>query len=399
MTSSINNEKIQQYSHKLSQYYASFGSNKAIDAQKSLQMALESLVDSFDGVLVTHRKGIIGKINIFVKRTIRKLMRFLLKPYAEKIYLFQTKSLETVGKVLELLLEQATAYDSKLTEQATAYDIKIAERDAVIAQFSDMLSQHNHKLHLIEQAGFIFEADNSDEILSYSKSGEDAIILYILRHLHIDISKVKYLDLGASHAKSLSNSYALYRRGASGVLVEANPRLIPELKFFRNRDVIINKIVSDISGEMLQINISDNADGLSTLIDESAANVVESLDWVEFTKTELTTVTYEEIIDLYLGETPQILNIDIEGIELQILKSMNFSLNRPLIIIVETIPWRPHLVVGEKEEPCIRYLCEQGYVEYAFTGINSIMIDTKNPIITELYPRFAEDIVYGSNEI
>lgn len=65
-----------------------------------------------------------------------------------------------------------------------------------------------------------------------------------MNFIGIDLKKVRYLDLGANHAKELSNSYAYYENGASGVLVEANPELIDELKEIRPRDIIVNKAIA-----------------------------------------------------------------------------------------------------------------------------------------------------------
>ena len=47
---------------------------------------------------------------------------------------------------------------------------------------------------------------------TYSQSGEDAIVGYILNYLNIPFDKMTYLDLGANHAKELSNSYFFMSR-------------------------------------------------------------------------------------------------------------------------------------------------------------------------------------------
>ena len=72
-----------------------------------------------------------------------------------------------------------------------------------------------------------FENDSDEETFwiktTFSQAGEDSILLYVLRVLGVNICKARYLDLGANHARELSNTYALYQRGMRGVLVEANP--------------------------------------------------------------------------------------------------------------------------------------------------------------------------------
>ena len=41
------------------------------------------------------------------------------------------------------------------------------------------------------------------------------------------------------------------------------------------------------------------------------------------------------------------------------------------------IPYSKQLVAGQKNQEILRFMQEKGYVEYAFTGINSIFLDMK----------------------
>ena len=72
-----------------------------------------------------------------------------------------------------------------------------------------------------------------------------------------------------------------------------------------------------------------------------------------------------------------ICSIDIEGDELSVLKSINMDKYRPLIYIIETIEYRKNLDLNNKRMDIIEYMQGKGYQEYAFTGVNSIFIDTK----------------------
>ena len=72
---------------------------------------------------------------------------------------------------------------------------------------------------------------------------------------------------------------------------------------------------------------------------------------------------------------PVLVNIDIEGMEMEILRSIDFAKYRPLVLILEMIPYSKKLPVGQKNPEILAFLQEKGYVEYAFTGINSIFID------------------------
>ena len=86
------------------------------------------------------------------------------------------------------------------------------------------------------------------------------------------------------------------------------------------------------------------------------------------------TVAVNDLME-QLGGAPKILNLDIEGMEMEILRSIDFAKYRPTTMIIEMIPYSKQLVAGKKNSEILRFMQEKGYVEYAFTGINSIFLD------------------------
>jgi len=209
---------------------------------------------------------------------------------------------------------------------------------------------------------------------TYSQAGEDAIILYACAMLGIPLEQCSYLDLGANKPVEMSNTYFFYEQGARGVLLEANPLLIPDLKNQRSGDVILNQAVSAVSGETVIFHIL-NLDGLSKIGDVS--DILRKNPAAKLEKSiEIKTISYNTIIENYFdNHAPVILNLDIEGLEMQILRSMNLKDYRPLFIIIEMIPYSDKLTAGSKNQELLAYLTEKNYIEYAFTGINSIFID------------------------
>ena len=57
--------------------------------------------------------------------------------------------------------------------------------------------------------------------------------------------------------------------------------------------------------------------------------------------------------------------------------SVDFGKYRPLAVIVEMIPYRAGLSVGEKNKGLAEFMAQRDYVEYAFTGVNSIFLDKR----------------------
>lgn len=66
------------------------------DIRESLISLQNSIVTTFERPLVTHRKGFFGKIDLLLKRVVRKCTRFLFKPYTEGMYKFQNHTLNTL---------------------------------------------------------------------------------------------------------------------------------------------------------------------------------------------------------------------------------------------------------------------------------------------------------------
>lgn len=211
---------------------------------------------------------------------------------------------------------------------------------------------------------------------SFSQAGEDRVLAYIVGTLRIPFEKCSYLDLGANHAEESSNSCLLYSLGARGVLVEANPQLIPELEEKRKGDVILNRCMSDRDGETVDFYVF-NLDGLSTMDPEEVKTIQRENPAAELRAiVKVPSISPNEIMERYFhGEAPFFQSIDLEGMELRVLNAMDFQKYRPFLISIEMIPYEPRLVAGRKDEAIISFMKKNGYFEYAFTGVNSIFMD------------------------
>ncbi len=84
---------------------------------------------------------------------------------------------------------------------------------------------------------------------------------------------------------------------------------------------------------------------------------------------EVSCVTIHDIIDKYEIKNITLLSIDVEGYELQILESIDFSIIKPTIIYFE----KCHLG-KDKFEKCIDILNKQGYIVFEDNNVNAIAI-------------------------
>ncbi len=215
-----------------------------------------------------------------------------------------------------------------------------------------------------------------EAIPSFAQSGEDNIMRFIFAALKINLEDVTYLDLGANQPRVLSNTFFAYENCKNGVLVEANPNLCEILKRERPNDVVINKCIMSKGSEPLDFYILNDI-GLSSMDKDEIDNAISlnpALKVDSIVRVEA--ITVNEILEEYFqGKDLTILNIDIEGNEVEIINSIDFKKFRPLIIICEMIPYSPNILVSPKNQEIIDIMKSHNYVEYAFNGINSIFVD------------------------
>ncbi|MEK7224457.1 MAG: FkbM family methyltransferase [Bacteroidota bacterium] len=210
---------------------------------------------------------------------------------------------------------------------------------------------------------------------SYSQSGEDIIISDLFTRL--EIARPTYLDIGANEPVSLNNTYRLYARGSKGVCIEPNPILYKKLREKRKRDVCLNAGVAfDITSEADFYLFSGKAHGLSTFSKKEAA-------FWEFTGNEeigrhkpeavikTTLVNINEIMGKYFSPHPNLISIDVEGLDLEILKTIDFEKYKPEVFCAETL-WFEANNKETKNKELIRFFEDKGYFVYADTYINTI---------------------------
>ena len=281
----------------------------------------------------------------------------------------QLHGLEEQNRALE---ERSHALEDQSRGLEEMYRLSMADQEQMRGQ-----------LQWLEQEGILPPTLAKPYIQQYvSQSGEDIIVSHILKVFGIKKSECSYLDLGANHAKTMNNTYNFYQNGASGVLVEANPALIRELKLYRSRDIILNRCIAVQGGQPMAFYIL-NGDGLSTPDRAQAEQAIKINPNLKIEKTvNVESITVNEIMDTYFDGAPVFMNLDIEGEEMNILESIDFEAHRPMLISIEMIPYRTNIVIGNKNPDILAFMARNDYVEYAFTGINSIFIDKRQINVT-----------------
>ena len=312
--------------------------------------------------------GIGNKIKRFIKKVIRKCTRFMLQPYAERIHRFQ----ELNGEITGTLTEYAKYSNNLLNHSQN--EIQVLKNNLVEVE-NKLINFESTLWNVIKEKDKIQEELLKYE--SYSQCGEDKIIEFLLSYMGEKNIGISYLDIGCNDYKNLSNSYSLYKKGIRGVLIDANPVYIDEIKMYRPEDIILNCGIGAKNSEKMKFYIL-NTPGLDSFDLESIKEAQRQTPWIEIVdEIEVLVYTLDEIYEKYFASVPTIVSLDVEGLEMDILKSTNFEKYRPYIFIIETIEYREKISLTNKRNDIIDFMQKNDYVEYAFTGVNSIFIDKR----------------------
>lgn len=217
-----------------------------------------------------------------------------------------------------------------------------------------------------------------NELYSYSQSGEDRIILYIINQLNLNLKNFLYVDIGASEPIGHNNTYLFYTLGAQGYIIEADPKYFEAYSRLRPKDIAINAAIAPAN--MIDKNhtipfFRCSEQGWST-IDNKHFELARQLGKADETSEEIIVpaLSFGELYNNYLiNKNIDFLSIDIEGIDSQVFQEMNFSIFSPAIICLE---------ICHISNDINMLLNSKGYIKYASTFINNIYI--KNNVLNNM---------------
>jgi FkbM family methyltransferase len=161
----------------------------------------------------------------------------------------------------------------------------------------------------------------------YSLLGEDIFIEKYFKNK----SKGFYIDVGCYHPLDGNNTHLLYKKGWNGINLDINYYSIKLFNFLRRRDINIHSGISNKRGR-LTMYYRKEINMLNTL-DKKIAKM-QFRNGYKKKNIQVNTLNYHISKHSKKIETIDFINIDVEGGELNVLKSLNFrvgELNRTLI--------------------------------------------------------------------
>lgn len=205
--------------------------------------------------------------------------------------------------------------------------------------------------------------------VSYSQCGEDIIADYFFES--IGISKPIYMDIGANEPVKGNNTYFFYLKGSRGVCIEPDKTLIPLLKKKRPGDLVLNLGISTTEKNEAEFYFFNGHYNAWNTFSKEDAEKKRSDSGIAYLTSKVQLSTVASIATKYLIEDVNFISLDVEGLDLQILKSIDLAKIRPQLICVETIEFAMKNTLNKNHE-IITYMLTQGYKVYADTNLNTL---------------------------
>lgn len=210
--------------------------------------------------------------------------------------------------------------------------------------------------------------------ISYGQEGEDRVLASILFKLHGGFLPVTgfYIDIGAHHPFLYSNTYAFYKLGWSGLNIDAAPGAMQRFNDHRPRDVNveigIGKVRSTVSFHVF------NEPALSTFDENLAVSrAIAPRRVVEVIPVEI--VPAAEVFARYLkpGQRVDFLTVDVEGFDMDVLQSNDWSVFRPMVVAVEI--YNRTIAEAINDEVAV-FLASKDYIFYSKTVNTAFFVES-----------------------
>ena len=190
-----------------------------------------------------------------------------------------------------------------------------------------MLNQIKKKIHIFQN--IYFKHKYFIKKKSYSMDGEDIFIINYFKNKNNGF----YIDVGCYHPLHRNNTFLLHKNGWSGINIDIHQFSIDLFNYLRPDDVNLNCAVSNSNG-VTKMFYQKKLSQLST-IDEKQAKIAFQGN---IKTSEIKCFTLNAILEKlkFNDKKIDLLDIDVEGADLKVLKGFNLEKFKPELICVET---------------------------------------------------------------
>lgn len=189
---------------------------------------------------------------------------------------------------------------------------------------------HQYILPIIKNIRYFYFDGFS--LSSYSQEGEDIILMRIFNGQ----SNGFYVDVGAHHPMRFSNTYKFYKLGWQGINIEPNPDTFNLLKRYRAKDINLNCGVAKEKSRLEYYMFDEPA--LNTFDREVSRSRISN-NSKQIKTMHIDVLSLADILNNYIPPNQRIdfLTVDVEGMDLDVLKSNDWKKYRPNWVLVEQL--------------------------------------------------------------
>jgi len=166
----------------------------------------------------------------------------------------------------------------------------------------------------------------------YSQEGEDMLLQRIFGRRREGF----FVDVGAHHPFRYSNTYLFYKKGWRGINIDATPGTMLSFNKYRPEDINLEVAISQTPGESCFYLFDDHA---YNTLDADAAERAQIAGAKLLKKTTIASAPLKDILEKYFPANRKIdfLSVDVEGYDLEVLKSNDWNHFRPEYVLVECL--------------------------------------------------------------
>ena len=207
---------------------------------------------------------------------------------------------------------------------------------------------------------------------TYSQCGEDQIVYFILGYLNV--RKRDYLDVGAWAPVLNNNTYLFYTLGFRGLLIEPNVEACKKLREVRPGDRVLEAGIGVTATRQADYYVMTKSSWNTFSKEEAEHQVKVSNGTVAIRKViKMPLLDINQVMAEHFTRAPAFLSVDTQGLELAILKSIDYRRFRPKVICAETLVTGTNKTIPETAA----FMEAQGYVVRGMSFVNTIFVDSK----------------------
>jgi FkbM family methyltransferase len=145
-----------------------------------------------------------------------------------------------------------------------------------------------------------------------------------------------FVDVGAHHPVRFSNTYLFYQRGWNGINIDAQPGSMTAFRKCRARDINLEFGIDLAAGTLPYYQFNEPA--LNTF-DEVEARLKDKSPYRMVGQVVVPVRRLADVLDQYLpkGMAIDFISVDVEGKDLNVLQSNDWSRYRPRFVLAETL--------------------------------------------------------------